>query len=126
MIEEIVAKYIAIRDEKTKRKAAYTADVAKLDAALDKIEAHLLTLMQAQGLKSLPTAAGTPYIQHRSSASIADWPSYKKFLMEQEDPFLFLEQRVNKTMLDEYRAANDDLPPGVNWNESVVVNVKRS
>ena len=126
MIDVLVSKYIEIRDEKAKRKAAYTADVAKLDQALEKLEAHFQKVMNEQGTTSLPTAAGTPYLQKRSTASIADWAAYKAFIQTQDDPFGFVEARANKTRLDEYRAANDDLPPGVNWNEAVVVNVKRS
>lgn len=126
MIDALVTKYIAIRDAKAKRKAKYEAEVAELTAAMDKIENHLLTKMQSQGLKSLPTTAGTAYIQHRSSASVADWQAYVNFIKTQDDPFAFVERRPNKTTLDEFRTANDDLPPGINWNESIVVNVKRS
>lgn len=126
MMDELIAKYIQLRDKKAALRAEYDAKVGTVDAALTKIEGFLLTQMQEQGLKSMPTGAGTAYIQHRTSASIADWDSYKAFCLEQDDPFRFIEKRPNKTSLEEYRAANDDLPPGINWNESVVVNVKRS
>jgi hypothetical protein len=125
MIDEIVAKYIQIRDQKAKFKAAYDAQVAELDAAMDRIEKHLLTKMQAQGLKSMPTTAGTAYIQHRTSASVADWEMVLNYIKE-NSLWTMLEKRVSKTAVEEFRAANDDLPPGINWSESIVVNVKRS
>jgi hypothetical protein len=126
MIEEIVEKYIALRDKKAVYKAEYDVKVAEIEAALTRIENFLLGKMQEQGLKSMPTAAGTPYLSSRVSVTIADWDAYKNFLESQEDPFLFVEHRPNKTAIEEYKAANDDLPPGLNWRESVAVNVKRS
>lgn len=125
MIDQIVEKYIALRDAKAKHKAEYEVKVAEIEAALDRIEKHLLENMQAQGLKSLPTAAGTAYISHRTSASVADWDSVLHFIRE-NDAWSMLEKRVSKTAVEEFKAANSDLPPGINWYESVVVNVKRS
>jgi hypothetical protein len=76
MIDQIVEKYIALRDKKAQFKAEYEAKVAEIEAALDRIEKHLLEKMQEQGLKSLPTPMGTAYIQHRTSASVAEvWSS---------------------------------------------------
>lgn len=125
MIDQIVEKYIALRDAKAKHKAEYEAKVAEIEVALDRIEKHLLEKMQEQGLKSLPTGAGTAYISHRTSATVADWDSVLQFVRE-HDAWQMLEKRVSKTAIEEFRAANDDLPPGINWYESVVVNVKRS
>lgn len=125
MIDQIVSRYIALRDLKAKYKAEYEAKVAEVETAMQRIENHLLTTMQAQGLKSMPTAAGTAYIQHRTSASVADWDSLLNFIRE-GDHWAMLEKRVSKSAVEEFRAANDDLPPGINWQEAVVVNVRRS
>lgn len=125
MIDQIVEKYIALRDKKAQFKAEYEAKVSEIDQALARIESHLMERMQQQGLKSLPTTAGTAYIQHRTAASVADWDSFLGFVRE-HDAWTMLEKRASKSAVEEYKAANDDLPPGINWNESVVVNVKRS
>jgi hypothetical protein len=37
-----------------------------------------------------------------------------------------LERRVSKTAVDEYVAAHQDLPPGVNYTTAISVNVRRS
>jgi hypothetical protein len=125
VIDQIVERYIALRDAKAKHKADYEAKVAEIEVAMDRIEKHLLEKMQEQGLKSLPTGAGTAYIQHRTNASVADWDSVLHFIRE-HDAWNMLEKRVSKAAVEEFKAANDDLPPGINWYESVVVNVKRS
>lgn len=125
MIDEIVAKYILLRDKKAQFKAAYDVQVADLDAAMDRIEKHLLNKMQEQGLKSMPTTAGTAYIQHRTAASVQDWDSLLNYIKE-NSLWTMLEKRVSKTAVEEFKAANEDIPPGIKWSESIVVNVKRS
>lgn len=67
MLDEIITKYITLRDKKAEYKAEYDGKVAAIDNALARIEQHLMVKMQEQGLKSLPTTAGTAYIQHRTS-----------------------------------------------------------
>lgn len=125
MIEEIVQKYVALRDKKAEFKAEYEAKVAAIEEAMDRIEKHLLTQMQTQGLKSMPTAAGTAYIQTRTSATVADWDSFLNFVRE-TDSWAMLKKDVSKSVVEEFKEANNDLPPGLNWREAVVVNVKRS
>jgi hypothetical protein len=125
MIDQIVEKYITLRDKKAVFKAEYEAKVAEIEVALDRIESHLMTRMQEQGLKSLPTSAGTAYIQHRTSVTTADWASFLGFVRE-HDAWNMLEKRPSKSAVEEFKEANNDLPPGINWTESVVVNVKRS
>lgn len=125
MLDQLVEKYIQLRDKKAEHKAAYEAQIASIDAALTRLENHFLAQMQEQGLTSLPTAVGTPYLQHRTSASVADWNTLLGFI-QRNNLWSMLEKRVSTTAVEEYRAANDDLPPGVNWREAVVVNVRRS
>lgn len=125
MIDEIIAKYIVLRDKKAVLKASYDASVADIDNALSRIEGHLLTKMQEQGLKSMPTPAGTAYIQHRTAATVADWPAILSYI-QANALWSMLEKRVSKIAVEEFKSANDELPPGINWSESIVVNVKRS
>lgn len=124
-LDEIVAKYMQLRDRKKVIKDEYDAKVADLDAAMERIENYLLAEMQKSGLKNLPTEAGTAYMSTRTSATVADWDSLLHFVREHE-LWTMLEKRVSKTAVDEYVAANDDLPPGVNVTQAVVVNIRRS
>lgn len=125
MLDDIIKKYIELRDKKAEYKAEYEAKVSEIETALTRIERHLLGKMQEQGLKSLPTNAGTAYIQHRTSATVADWESVLSFIKE-HDAWGMLEKRVSKSVVEEYKNENNDLPPGINWSEAIVVNVKRS
>ena len=124
-LNELVEKYIRIRDRKVKLKAEYEGKVAELDSVLAKIEAVLLKTFQDTGMDSVKTAAGTAYRSTRSQASIADWDAFLSHV-RQNDAFELLERRCSKTAVEQYRAANDDIPPGVNWREEQVVNIRRS
>lgn len=124
-LDQIIDKYLKIRDEKTKIKEKYQADVAHLDAAMEKIENYLQAEMQKSGLKNLPTELGTAYLSTRTAATVADWDSLLSYVRA-NDLWTLLEKRVSKTAVDEFVAANDDLPPGVNISQAVVVNVRRS
>ncbi len=124
-IEELVEKYVALRDKKAQIKAKYDAEVAKVEDVLTRVEGALLKHFETVGVESVSTKAGTAYKSTRNSATIADWDSFLEFV-KGEEAYNFLERRCNKAAVEEFRAANDDLPPGVNWRSEVVVNIRRS
>jgi hypothetical protein len=124
-MEELVQKYIELRDAKSQLKAKYDAKAGKLDTAMEKIEAILLMDFNERGIESMRTAAGTAYKQTRVSAGVADWDAARDFIVENE-LWNMLERRVNKSAIEQYKEANGDLPPGINWREEVVINVRRS
>lgn len=123
---ELVEKYIALRDRKAVIKAEYDQKVAAIDAALTKIEGVLLSTFNATGIENIKTAAGTAYVSVQTRASVADWDAYFGGFVVPNEAWEFIERRVNKSAVDAYRQANNDLPPGVNWSETRVVNVRRS
>jgi hypothetical protein len=125
-MEELVQTYIKIREKKSQLKTDYELEAAKFSQVQDKIEALLLHKFEEMGVDSVKTPAGTAYSSVRSNASLADWDSFRAFCAQQEDPYEYIERRVSKTAVEQYRAAHDDLPPGINWSETRVVNFRRS
>lgn len=123
---EIVDKYIKLRDKKAKMKADFDASVAEIDSLLDQMEAVIMQELDSQGATSIKTASGTAYIQSRVSASVADWDAYFFGFVVPNQAWEFLERRVSKTAVEQYKAANEDVPPGVNYSETRTVNVRRS
>lgn len=124
-IEKLVDGYVRARDKKAELKAAFTKKTAALDEWMTRAEGVILQELQAQNLESVRTAAGTAYKSVQSSATVADWDSVLGFIKE-NDAWTMLERKVNKTAVQEYRSMNNDLPPGVNWREEVVVNIRRA
>lgn len=126
MIHKLVDGYIQLRDKKAALKAKHEAELAPINAMMDKIETHLLAQMQEQGVTSYKTELGTAYTSTTTKANVADWDSVKQFSLTLEDPFMLVERRVSKTAVDEYVAVHNDLPPGVNYSTAVAVNIRRS
>lgn len=125
-MDEIVQQYIKLREKKAQLKAEYEAKVAPYEEVQEKIEALLLAHFAEFGVESVKTSAGTAYASIRSSASMADWDTFKAFCEQQDDPFAFLDRRVNKSAVEQFKEAHGDIPPGVNWSETRVVNFRRT
>ncbi len=124
-VDEIVEKYIKLRDKKAEIKAKYEADIAKYDEALDKLESLLLNTFNETGIDSVKTSVGTAYASLRTSASVADWDAYFNGYILPNQAWEMLERRANKTAIEQYRSANNELPPGINWSETRTINVRR-
>ena len=126
-LDELVANYIKLRDRKSQLKKQYDEKVAKVDAVMDKMEAIILKTFQDSGIDSARTDAGTAYISTRSSATVGSREELFQWIQEDFDErSIFLENRVSKVAVEQYKAANDDLPPGVNFRSELVVGVRRA
>jgi len=124
-LADVVERYIALRDKKSEHKKAYEAKVEAIDAALEKLEAFIMTRLDEQGVDSVKTSVGTAYKSTRTSATVADWPMVLDWIKNGEN-WDMLEKRVNKSFVESFRTEYDDLPPGVNWREEKVINIRRS
>jgi len=126
-LDELVANYIKLRDKKSLLKKQYDEKVAKVDAVMDKMEAIILKTFQDSGIDSARTDAGTAYISTRTSATVGSREELFQWIQEDfEERSIFLENRVSKVAVEQFKAANDDLPPGVNFRSELVVGVRRA
>lgn len=117
--------FIALRDRRAQRKAAYTDDDADDKGKQDKIEVEFLRRFQERGIDNVAARdVGTAYRSTRASATVGDWDTFLDHVRENE-AWEMLERRVNKTAVEQYKAEDGDLPPGVNWSETQVVNFRR-
>jgi nanoRNase/pAp phosphatase (c-di-AMP/oligoRNAs hydrolase) len=124
-LDAIVERYVQLRDKKAEMKAAYEASVADLTAAMDRLESAILQTLNEQGVESVRTAHGTAMKIRSTSATVADWDSLLGFIQGNER-WDMLEKRVSKTAVEQFRAANDDLPPGVNYKEAITIGIRRA
>lgn len=124
-MDELVRTYIQVREKKSQLKAAYEEKAGELTALQDKIEALLLIKFGELGVESIKTDEGTAYTSVQTRASVADWDTFWSFVKEHE-AYDMVERRVSKAAVEQYKSANDDLPPGLNWSETRVVNFRRS
>ena len=124
-MDALIGKYIELRDAKAKLKAQYTERAAKLDVVMTQIEGFILEHFKDTGVESARTEKGTAYKSIRTSTTVADWDATLSFI-QSNGLWNMLEHRVNKTAIEEYRAEHNDLPPGLNHREEIIINVRRS
>jgi hypothetical protein len=124
-LSELIDKYIEIRDKKAQIKAEYDLKKAKMDDALDRIEAVILKTFDESGMDSAKTEKGTAYTSKFVTASVADPDVFMRHVIENEAWYM-IEKRCSKVGVEQYRAEHNEPPPGVNWREERVVNVRRS
>jgi phage host-nuclease inhibitor protein Gam len=124
-LSEAVSLYIKLRDKEAEEKAAFDAKVAPLREKREQLEAKLLDAFGKTGVDSVKTEFGTAYTSTRTTASVADRDAFMGFIIANQE-WALLECRASKTAVEQYQAANEDLPPGVNIRVERVVNVRRS
>lgn len=124
-LDKVVERYVALRDRKAELKAAYEASVADITTAMDRLENAILESLNGQGVESVRTSFGTAMKIRSVSVTTADKTAFMDFV-RQNEAWPLLEVRPAKAAIEEYRASNDDLPPGINYKEAVTVGVRRS
>jgi hypothetical protein len=125
MIEQLIDRYVKLRDRKAAMKAEYDLSVAKIDEAMTKVENFILGHLNTNGIDSVGAPAGTAFKATMTSATVADRDAFMGYVRNNE-AFNLLDVRANKTAVIEFREANNDLPPGINWREEAVVRIRRA
>ena len=124
--DQLVEVYIQLRDRRAERKKAFEVEDADDKAKMEKLEQLLLSRFNENGQESVRTKAGTAYKKLTSSCTVADWDSYLNTFVIPNQAWDFLERRANKTMVDAFKTEHQDLPPGLNWSETLTIGVRRS
>lgn len=124
-MSDLVSKYVEAREKKAQFKAEYDMKVAKLDQVMMKIESKLLEIFQETGMDSVKTEFGTAYTTTRTTASVADREAFMEYIRA-NDEWPLMEVRASKAAIEQYKSIHEELPPGINWREERVVNVRRS
>lgn len=118
--EQINEKYIALRNRKKDIEARHKAELKPLNDVMDQLEVLMLQFLQANGMKSVSTEAGTSFIVTRRSYKITDRDDFRSWC-EVNGRTDFLEARPAKTAIDEYLEAGNPLPPGLDTSSDVAV-----
>lgn len=126
-IDELVAKYIHMREKKSRLKQKYDEAAAKIDKDMEKMEAVLLKFFQDYGIDSLETKAGRAYLSTRASATVADRDAFFGWVLAAPDERLtFVESRIKKAMIEQFKEVNGSFPPGVTYQTELVVGVRQA
>lgn len=124
---EAIERYIKLRDERDARRKEFQEEIRKrYTEPMDKIEAAFLKHFDKSGSDNCKAKGiGTAYISQRVSDTVVDRSAFFEWVRE-NDAFDFLENKVNKSAVDQFIEAEGDLPPGVNRRVEQRVNIRRS
>ena len=124
-VDEIVAMYIALRDEKAAMEKAHEAAMAPVKDAMEQAEMAMLSELNKLGSTSIRTPAGTVMKTVKTSVTVADWDVALKFVQD-NDNWHFLEHRIGKAAVEGYIEEHGEPPPGVNVSRFTTVSFRRS
>jgi|SRR5437763_11913020 hypothetical protein len=121
---ELIDKFISLRDLVDEATNKFKARLKVVTDEMDMIEALLLTRLEESGQESSSSKTGTVFFTTTTRCGVGDWDELLPFIME-GNPQL-LNKAVNKTAVKEYMDEHDgELPPGVNWGEERVVQIRK-
>ena len=117
--------FIGLRDRRARRKADFQLDDVDDKEKQERIEIEFLKRFNERGIDNVSARGiGTAYRSVRASAKVADWDSLLEFI-KKEGAWEMLERRVSKVAVEQFKAETSDLPPGVDWGETQVINFRR-
>lgn len=123
-VDDVVALYVRLRNEKGAIRAQADEAVSKIDAKLDKLEAWIKTKADEQGVTSFKTNHGTAFLTTVDYASVENWDAMLKFVKD-NDAFDMFEKRVSKTAVRGYIDAHKQVPSGVTYGTRIEVSVRK-
>lgn len=124
-VDDIVAAYVRLRDQKAELKAQQAEAMKPYDEALAKLEAEALQILSDTGVESMKTSAGTVYKSVATSATVQDKSAFMDYIREHQ-AFDLLDVRVNKTAVQDFVTENQDTPPGVVIRREMKVGFRRA
>jgi hypothetical protein len=124
-IDARVDQYVQIRDKIRDMEKAHDELIRPYKDALEQLGSLLLDHLNKTGLESARTASGTVYRSEKVSASVQDVSAFWGYV-EGAKAWELIDKRANKTAVTDYVQANGAAPPGVNYNVSHVVGVRRA
>ena len=122
--EQLVARYIELRDAVTQLKQAYDAKDAVLKDAQDAIATELSNRMQVAGLTSMKTGAGGVSRITKRSIVMRDSGEFMRFIRITNLPEL-LQKRPSTKEIEEYVSSGNALPEGLGYDDKITISVRK-
>ena len=121
---KLTSQYLQLRQTIRDVDAMHAERTAPLREKLDELGLKLLDQLNKSGVDSMSNTAGTVYKKTKSTATVKDGEALIDFIIE-EGYIDLLERRANVTAVKEYLEEKQELPPGVELSEIVVIGVRK-
>jgi hypothetical protein len=122
--DDLINAYVIIRDQKKELTDRHKQEMAPFNEKLTKLEAGLLSQLNAAGGESIRCKAGTAYRIERTSVKVDDWDKTLPFVLEHGLEHLLV-KNLSKAGVTEYIEANGEAPPGVAITVDAAIGVRR-
>lgn len=123
-ISELIDQYITLRDAVDEETNKLKTRLKTAVEVMNCIEACLLEKLDVAGVESSSSKEGTVFFTTSTRCGVGDWDELLPFIMD-GNPQL-LNKAVNKTAVKEFMDENEGaLPPGVNWGEERVIQIRK-
>lgn len=124
-IDKRVSQYIQLRDMIKREDDAHKERMKPKRELLERLNGVLLELVNQAGGNGVRTDYGTVYRTEKKSASIADGDAFMRFVIGNE-AWDLLDRKANVTAVQDFIEENKAPPPGINFNTTFVVGVRRA
>lgn len=123
---QITKAFLNMREARAKLRKDYDEQDGVLKESQRKLENLMLDHLNASGMESVRTEAGTFYKQESLKPSGSDWEAFYRWIVE-NDAWEFLERRIKSASIKEHMEMHDGaLPPGVSVHREYQVRVRKS
>ena len=94
--------------------------------AMGKIENDMLRRLNDRGTDSSTVRGiGVAFKKTRTYCSVADWDIFFKYVQD-HNAWHMITHAASKDAVAEFKEAHNDLPPGLDWTETIAVSFNRS
>lgn len=121
---QITAAYIKLRDHKKEITKRHDEELAPINDMMRRLESAQLEHLNASGQNSFSGEAGKAFKVTKVNVGVEDAEALKAFCASigRTD---FFENRVAKSVVEEYVEAGNPLPPGLTVTQHVVVQFRK-
>lgn len=123
--EELVRRYIELRDYRSAIKKQFTEADEVAEARMKVIQAELLALCQSMGVESVRTGAGTFFRQLKTRFVASDMAEFLEYV-QSTGRIDLLERRVGQTAVREAYEETGELPPGISPDSEYTITIRKS
>jgi len=124
-VEELVAKYIDLRDRKKAVQEEADLKVAAIDEEMKEISSVLLERCKDIGADSIRTGLGTVIRSVKARYWTSNWDALYDIIVD-NDAFGLLEKRIHQSNMKTFLEENPDLhPEGLNVDKEYAITVRR-
>lgn len=124
-LKDLIQQYVDLRRKKTELAEQQKEAMAPYNSAMMGLENVFMAEMDKAGVDSVSARdVGTIYRSTRSTVTVADFEALKAFVLE-HGAWELLQARANAPAVEAYLEDTGELPPGINLNRILKINVRK-